>query len=137
MAAGCADVPPRLVADLVAAATLAPSMHNNQPWRFRYEPASQTIELAVLCTPSGSRSDWLRAGQALQRALLTATLRGIAVGPLTQPLETAEAWLVRDPQPGFEYPQMILRVGYGLPVPRTPRRPVSELLDTGPDQRND
>ena len=38
MAAGCADVPPRLVADLVAAATLAPSMHNTQPWRFRYEP---------------------------------------------------------------------------------------------------
>jgi nitroreductase len=330
MAAGCADVPPRLVADLVAAATLAPSMHNTQPWRFRYQPASQTIELyadparmlqfgdpdgraahiacgaallnlrlaavvagrqpvlrlipadtqrlllatvrlagpgqarpdeielhaviperhtnrfpfsgrpvppgilaelteaarlegavlhvpgrqeaarllrlareaerdllaqpgyraelarwaggdrdrdgipgmalaphdpagaapvrdfapdrpgpvryawfedqpqlAVLCTPSESRSDWLRAGQALQRVLLTATLRGIAASPLTQPLETADAWLVRDPGSGFEYPQMILRVGYGLPVPRTPRRPVSELLDTRPDQRND
>ena len=330
MAAGCADVPPRLVADLVAAATLAPSMHNTQPWRFRYEPASQTIELyadparmlrfgdpdgraahiacgaallnlrlaavvagrqpvlrlmpdvtqrlllatvrlagpaeagpdeidlraviperhtnrfpfsgrpvppgilaelteaarlegavlhvpghqeaarllrlareaerdllaqpgyraelarwaggdrdrdgipdpalaprdpagaapvrdfapgrpgpvcyawfedqpqlAVLCTPSSSRPDWLRAGQALQRVLLTATLRGIAASPLTQPLETADAWLVRDPRSGFEYPQMILRVGYGLPVPHTPRRPVSELLDTRPDQRND
>jgi len=330
MAAGCADVPPRLVADLVAAATLAPSMHNTQPWRFRYQPASQTIELyadparmlqfgdpdgraahiacgaallnlrlaavvagrqpvlrlipadtqrlllatvrlagpgqarpdeielhaviperhtnrfpfsarpvplgilaelteaarlegavlhvpgrqeaarllrlareaerdllaqpgyraelarwaggdrdrdgipgmalaphdpagaapvrdfapdrpgpvryawfedqpqlAVLCTPSESRSDWLRAGQALQRVLLTATLRGIAASPLTQPLETADAWLVRDPGSGFEYPQMILRVGYGLPVPHTPRRPVSELLDIRPDQRND
>jgi hypothetical protein len=93
MAAGCADVPPGLVADLVAAATLAPSMHNAQPWRFRYEPASQTIELhadpdRMLCTPSSSRPDWLRAG-------------------------------------------------YGLPVPHTPRRPVSELLDNGPDQGND
>ena len=35
MAAGCADVPPRLVAGLVAAAAVAPSMHNTQPWRFR------------------------------------------------------------------------------------------------------
>jgi nitroreductase len=94
-------------------------------------------QLAVLCTPSGSRPDWLRAGQALQRVLLTATLRGIAASPLTQPLETGDAWLVRDPGSGFEYPQMMLRIGYGLPVPRTPRRPVSELLDTSPDQRND
>jgi hypothetical protein len=65
----------------------------------------------------------------MQRAWLTATLRGVAVAPLTQPLETADAWQVRDPRSGIEYPQMILRLGYGLPVPRAPRRPVSEVLD--------
>src|SRR5216683_7101861 len=80
--------------------------------------------LAVLSTAGGTRKDWLRAGQALQRVLLTATLRGIAAAPLTQPLETADAWLVRDPRAGVEQPQMILRLGYGLPVPATPRRPV-------------
>jgi hypothetical protein len=53
----------------------------------------------------------------------------VAVAPLTQPLETADAWQVRDPRSGIEYPQMILRLGYGLPVPRAPRRPVSEVLD--------
>jgi nitroreductase len=78
---------------------------------------------------SGERADWLRAGQALQRVLLTATDRGIAVTPLTQPLETADAWLVRDPRSATEQPQMILRIGYGLPVPPTPRRPVTEVLD--------
>jgi hypothetical protein len=109
----------------------------DRPGPVRYAWFEDQPQLAVLCTPSESRSDWLRAGQALQRVLLTATLRGIAASPLTQPLETADAWLVRDPGSGFEYPQMILRVGYGLPVPRTPRRPVSELLDTRPDQRND
>jgi hypothetical protein len=31
--------------DLVAAATMAPSMHNTQPWRFRVDTASQTIGL--------------------------------------------------------------------------------------------
>jgi hypothetical protein len=61
--------------------------------------------------------------------LLAAALRGIAVAPLTQPLETADAWLVRDPRDGVEQPQMILRLGYGLPVPGSPRRPVSEVLD--------
>jgi nitroreductase len=78
---------------------------------------------------SGGEADWLRAGQALQRVLLTATNRGIAATPLTQPLETADAWLVRDPRSGSEQPQMILRIGYGLPVQPAPRRPVPEVLD--------
>jgi nitroreductase len=86
-------------------------------------------QLAVLSTGGGTRSDWLRAGQALQRVLLTATARGIAASPLTQPLETADAWLVRDPRSSSGKPQMILRLGYGLPVPASPRRPVAEVLD--------
>jgi nitroreductase len=85
--------------------------------------------LAVLSTAGGTRKDWMHAGQALQRVLLTATLRGIATAPLTQPLETADAWLVRDPRAGVAQPQMILRLGYGLPVPGSPRRPVSDVLD--------
>jgi nitroreductase len=85
--------------------------------------------LAVLSTTGGTRKDWMHAGQALQRVLLTATLRGVAAAPLTQPLETADAWLVRDPRAGVEQPQMILRLGYGLPVPASPRRPVSDVLD--------
>jgi len=86
-------------------------------------------QLAVLSTRFGGTSSWLLAGQALQRVLLTATVRGIAATPLTLPLETAEAWLVRDPQSEHEEPQMILRLGYGLPVSPTPRRPVTEVLD--------
>ena len=86
-------------------------------------------QLAVLSTRFGGQAHWLLAGQALQRVLLTAAARGIAVSPLTQPLETADAWLVRDPRSGREEPQMILRLGYGPPVPPTPRRPVPEVLD--------
>jgi hypothetical protein len=87
-------------------------------------------QLAVVSTLRNTRADWLRAGQALERVWLTATLRGVAVDPLTQPLETADAWLVRDPRSGIGHPQMILRLGYGLPVPRSARRPVSDVLDT-------
>jgi nitroreductase len=89
----------------------------------------KTPQLAVLSVHVGDRANWLRAGQALQRVLLTATARGIATSPLTQPLETADAWQVRDPRSGHEQPQMILRIGYGLPVASTPRRPVSQVLN--------
>ncbi len=100
----------------------------------RRQPAAyawfeETPQLAVLSTVGGTRADWLRAGQSLQRVLLVATGRGIAASPLTQPLETADEWLVRDPRSGMERPQMILRLGYGLPVPAVPRRPVSAVLD--------
>jgi hypothetical protein len=86
----------------------------------------------VLATQGNMREDWLRAGQALQRVLLVATLRGIAASPLTQPLETHDAWLVRDPGAGIGWPQLILRIGYGLPVPASPRRPVRDVLETPP-----
>jgi hypothetical protein len=85
-------------------------------------------QLAVLSTRSRGTADWLRAGQALQRVLLSATARGIAASPITQPVEV-NAWLVRDTRSGTEQPQMILRLGYGLPTPPVPRRPVSEVVD--------
>jgi nitroreductase len=94
-----------------------------------YDWFEETPQLAVLATATATPLGWLRAGQALQRVLLTATVHGIATCPLTQPLETADAWLVRDARSGSESPQMILRLGYGLPVPATPRRPVAEVLD--------
>jgi nitroreductase len=103
------------------------SPHHHGPARYAW--FEESPQLAVLSTAGNTRTDWLRGGQALQRVLLTATCRGIAVSPLTQPLETARAWLVRDPRSGGESPQMILRLGYGLPVAGTPRRPVTEVLD--------
>jgi nitroreductase len=104
----------------------------HRPGAVRYAWYEEHPQLAVLSVGHNAPCDWLAAGQALQRVLLTATCRGISVCPLTQPLETADAWLVRDPRSPNEYPQMILRLGYGLPVPRTPRRPVSDVLDTPP-----
>jgi len=97
-----------------------------------YEWFEDPPQLAVLSTPGNGKEDWLRAGQALQRVLLTATQRGIATGILTQPLETPDAWLVRDPGAGSGWPQLILRIGYGLPVPASPRRPVRDVLEAPP-----
>ena len=91
-------------------------------------PGSRTSRSWPCCaTPFGTRADWLRAGQALQRVLLTATLRGIAVSPLTQPLETADAWLVRDPAVRLRIPadDLALRLraaGPAHPAPAHLRR---------------
>jgi nitroreductase len=101
-----------------------------------YEWFEDAPQLAVLSTQGNMREDWLRAGQALQRVLLTATQRGIATGILTQPLETRDAWLVRDPDTGSGWPQLILRIGYGLPAPASPRRPVHDVLETPPRGKN-
>ena len=43
--------------------------------------------LAVLSTARDEPGDWLRAGQALQRVLLTATRHGVATSLLYQPIE--------------------------------------------------
>jgi nitroreductase len=100
------------------------------PRPVRYERFEENPQLAVLSVRAGGASNWLAAGQALQRVWLTATSRGVSCCPLTQPLETADAWLVRDPRSGTEQPQMILRIGYGPPIPAgAPRRAVSDVID--------
>ncbi|GAA4057310.1 Acg family FMN-binding oxidoreductase [Actinomadura miaoliensis] len=84
-------------------------------------------QLGVLMTRGDEPEDWLRAGQALQRVLLTATRRGVSASPMTQPLD------MRDRRPGVPrtagHIQAIIRLGYGPPVPGSPRRPFPEVLE--------
>src|SRR5215469_5764694 len=96
----------------------------------RYAWFEDEPQLAVLSVSAGAPRNWLAAGQALERVWLTATCRGIALCPLTQPLETSSSWLVRDARSGAEEPQMILRLGYGLPVTTgSPRRGLADVVD--------
>ncbi|GAB7110021.1 nitroreductase [Streptomyces phaeofaciens JCM 4814] len=89
-----------------------------------------TPQLAVLGTPGDRPKDWLRAGQAMERVLLQATLDGLATSLTSQALERPELrWTVRDPQSAMGFAQMVLRLGYGPSGPGTPRRPVDEVLD--------
>ncbi|MEU3821520.1 nitroreductase family protein [Streptomyces sp. NPDC030392] len=91
-----------------------------------YEPAPC---LAVLGTRRDEPEDWLRAGQAMQRVLLQATLDGLATSLNSQALEWPELrWLVRDPRSRTAHPQIVIRLGYGPEAPATPRRAVSEVL---------
>jgi nitroreductase len=67
----------------------------------------------------------VRAGEALQRVLLTATADGLAVSFLSQLIEVPEAREeLRRVIGAVRPPLAVLRVGHGWPTPRTPRRPV-------------
>jgi hypothetical protein len=46
----------------------------------------------VLSTDADTAEHWLRAGQALQRVLLAATVHGLAATPMSQPLEVPALW---------------------------------------------
>nr|WP_078067637.1 nitroreductase family protein [Streptomyces jeddahensis] len=86
--------------------------------------------LALLSTARDRPEDWLRAGQAMERVLLLATLKGLSSSFVTQPLEWPDLrWPLRDPVSGTGHVQMVLRLGYGPPGPATPRRPMREVLD--------
>ncbi|HEU5161327.1 MAG TPA: hypothetical protein VFU43_30320 [Streptosporangiaceae bacterium] len=91
--------------------------------------------LAALITDGDEPEDWLTAGQALQHVLLTATLHGVSASFLTQPLDVRDIRDNRDfgyerRRPGpLDNVQMLIRFGYGRPMPSAPRRPVAHVLD--------
>lgn len=85
--------------------------------------------VAVLSTSGDTSVDRVRAGQALERALLVATEAGVSASFMNQPLEHGDLrWLVRSPMTGHGHSQMVLRLGYGMAVPATPRRPVEQVV---------
>ena len=70
--------------------------------------------LAVLTTPSDTPGDWLRAGQALQRLLLTATTARCPARFFTLVLQNPELReRVRVDVCGGAFPQVILEFGQG------------------------
>ncbi len=85
--------------------------------------------LAVLTSPGDGLADQVGAGIALQRVLLTATDLGLASSLISQPIEVPDIRArLRAHLGGRRVPQIVLRFGYGTPVPRTHRRPISEVV---------
>jgi hypothetical protein len=80
----------------------------------------------IVLTGDDDRISLLRAGEWLERLLLTLTAHGVQYAFVNQPVEVPdlrkELWqLVRTPKP----PQLMLRIGYTEASPRPmPRRPV-------------
>ncbi|MEU9044796.1 MULTISPECIES: Acg family FMN-binding oxidoreductase [unclassified Kitasatospora] len=97
------------------------------PHTERFEALPQ---VAVISTHGDHPADWLRAGQAMERVWLLATLRGVRASVLHQAVEWADTrWRLRDPAEGPGHVQMVMRLGYGPGGAQTPRRPVEEILD--------
>lgn len=85
--------------------------------------------LFVLGSPNNDRSDWVRAGEALERVWLELTLQGYWASPLTQIVEVAATHdQLRHRLRLPAHPQLLLRVGRAPEVPPTRRRPLTEVV---------
>jgi nitroreductase len=86
-------------------------------------------QMALLATRYDGPLEWLRAGQAMERVLLEATLHGVSTSLLNQAIEhIGLRWQINDPLGPWNRPQAVIRFGYGPPVPPTPRRPIADVL---------
>lgn len=109
---------------------------NNGGWVLRdfgTQPRDRTDHSEPLVVVIGSfddtRLDRIRAGQAMQRVLLTATAAGLDASFISQPVEVpAVRAELRQLLGGGLWPQIVLRLGNGAPVPWTPRRAVDDVL---------
>lgn len=89
----------------------------------------KTPVLALLSTYGDRPPDWVKAGQALERVLLTATAQGLCTAMTSHALENADLRVfARDPVSGPGYVHMVLRLGHGERGRGTPRRPVRDVL---------
>jgi nitroreductase len=90
---------------------------------------------ALLFGDGDGPEDWLRAGEALSAAWLTATTIGVSVVPLSGVVEVAGTWLtLRRLLAGLGHPYLALRLGIANPEqhgppPRTPRLPLAQVVD--------
>ncbi|HWD03241.1 MAG TPA: hypothetical protein VG674_12400 [Amycolatopsis sp.] len=96
----------------------------------------QDPSLAVVLTRDHGAPADVRAGLVLQRVLLTATADGLATSCVSQPFEIPgiRASLLELFR-GVGQPHVLVRIGHGVPVRMTGRRPVAEVttVRTTPD----
>src|SRR4051794_31006745 len=85
--------------------------------------------LVLLCTDGDKVSDWLRAGEALERILLEITRHGFSASPLTQVTEVPSARAQLRSELGLiGYPHVLLRIGRATVTPASRRRRLVDVL---------
>jgi nitroreductase len=103
--------------------------HSRVPGKdFEAEPLIAVLS-AFLTGPDAE----IQVGQAMQRVLLTATAEGLAASFLSHVVEIPQTREeLRRLLRATRAPQVVLRIGRGSPVPATPRRSPTELLEGAP-----
>jgi hypothetical protein len=108
--------------DLAGAGRLAPSDDDS------------AVTYAVLFSSGEDPFSWLRAGEALGAALVSAVEHGVVVSPLSHLVAVTETReTLRRLLAGIGYPMLVLRIGLVDPVatvPATPRRSAADVIET-------
>ncbi len=85
--------------------------------------------VALVTTEHDHPSDWVSAGQALQRVLLAASASGISAALHSQPMELPHLRaLIREHFTGGAFPQMVLRLGTTGEAAVSVRRRIEDVL---------
>ncbi|TLS45341.1 hypothetical protein FE633_14760 [Streptomyces montanus] len=107
---------------------------HRHPAELTARPFENRPSIAVLSTVHDRRTDWLRAGQALERVLLVATAHDVRASLLHQALEWPDLrdQLGQVPDDRHTHAQMVLRLGYGPEGPPSPRRTAQQALAEEP-----
>ncbi|MET0840403.1 MAG: hypothetical protein ABWY19_16605 [Marmoricola sp.] len=90
--------------------------------------------LVAVCTAHDGVRSWLQAGETMSALWLEATQVGLSIVPLSQIIEVPETRRIlnEDVFAGMARPQILLRVGWQeiarTTLPRTPRRPLADVL---------
>ena len=94
-----------------------------------------TDGILAICTAHDTPLAWLDAGETLSALWLRATQAGFSLVPLSQVIEVEEtrSELILKVFFDMAKPQLLVRIGWQevtrTPLPRTPRRPLDEVLD--------
>jgi len=90
----------------------------------------------VLAGATDDAEAWLRTGEGLSALWLEATGEGLAVVPVSQPIEVEQTRLTlgREVLGGLLVPHLLVRIGWQAigrsQLPHSPRRPVDDVLRT-------
>jgi hypothetical protein len=85
--------------------------------------------LMLFVAAKHDRQHWVKLGQSFERVALEATVRGIRQAHMNMPCEVPEVRRQFGEYLGLgdQQPLLMLRIGYGPPRPRSPRRPVAAV----------
>ena len=86
--------------------------------------------LMVVISKKNDKKSWIDVGRSFERIALTLTTLEIESAHLNQPCEVPELKnrLQQHLTLGSAHPQLLLRIGYAEPLPRSPRRPYQQVL---------
>lgn len=89
--------------------------------------------LLVPAAESSNPESWVNLGRSFERVALAATVMSIRYSHLNMPCEVPETRKLLQRHLGLStcQPLLLLRLGYADPMPRSPRRPVQEVLLEG------
>ena len=84
----------------------------------------------VVASIAEGKTAWVRTGQFYERLALTMTSLNIKSAFLNQPIEVGEVCAQFRSAIGLgeAHPQLLLRFGYGDPMPRSLRRPAEQVI---------